>query len=218
VDQALLKKKYGFENPFKPDPLSKKALRFLNSGKRLLDVGCGEGADSVFFAKRDFEVTAIDIKQDHLRRFRNYCSDQELSNITIQRRSAVTYRYPRSAYDAIICLLVVCCMRRSEFDSMLPALKRTVRPGGTIVMSARNYLDPEFDEYRATEKMIEPGTFLFKEDCCRFIYFLEKDRLREAFDDFEVLYYYEGYAPCKYNEHPRHGDSYIICRRKGGRA
>ena len=99
-----------------------------------------------------------------------------------------------------------------------PALKRAVRPGGTIVMSARNYLDPEFDEYRATEKMIEPGTFLFKEDCCRFIYFLEKDRLREAFDDFEVLYYYEGYAPCKYNEHPRHGDSYIICRRKSGQA
>lgn len=42
---TLVGKKYGFENPFKPDPLAVKALRFLTGGKRLLDAGCGEGAD-----------------------------------------------------------------------------------------------------------------------------------------------------------------------------
>ena len=215
MNQASLKKIYGFENPFKPDPLSRKAVRYLTRGKRLLDVGCGEGADSVFFAKMGYSVTAIDLKQDHLRRFRGYCTDNKITNIRIQRRSAVTYPYPRSAYDAIICQLVVCCMKRSEFEAMLPPLKRAVKPGGTVVMSARNYLDPEFEEYRATEKMVEPGTFVYKKDCCAFIYFLEKDRLRRAFEGFEILYYYEGYAPCKYGEHPRHGDSYIICRRKG---
>jgi hypothetical protein len=96
-------------------------------------------------------------------------------------------------------------------------------PGGIIIMSARNYLDPEFNEYKLKEKMIEPNTFRNSEDCCpysrgvgagRYLYFIEKNRLRKLFNDFDVLYYYEGYAPCKYNEHPRHGDTYIICRRK----
>jgi len=81
-------------------------------------------------------------------------------------------------------------------------------------MSLRNYLDPDFKEYCSTEKMIEPNTYLKKEDCCKIRYFIEKDRLREVFEDFEILYYYEGLKPDKYQEVPKHGDAYIICSRK----
>src|SRR5437879_5829370 len=159
--------KYGFENPFKPDPLSMKGLKFLDGGKRLLDVGCGEGADSSFFARKGFSVTSIDKNGEYLKRFAAYCRDQKLGDITISRRSAVTYRYLPKRYDAVICLLVICCMRRREVEKMLPRLKRSVRKGGIIIMSARNERDPEFKEYRSTERMIEPNTFRTKEDCCK---------------------------------------------------
>lgn len=180
----------------------------------MLDVGCGEGADSVYFARRGYRVTSIDRDRKYLDRFRAYRTDHHLSTVRILERDAVSWTYPRNSYDVVVCLLVVCCMKRSEFDAMLPGLKASVKPGGVIVMSARNYLDPEFREYRATEKMLEASTFRKKEDCCRFVYFLEKGRLRDVFDDFILLYYHEGFAPCKYGEHPKHGDSYIICRRR----
>ena len=32
---TILKNKYGFENPYKPDPLATKALRFLKGGKNI---------------------------------------------------------------------------------------------------------------------------------------------------------------------------------------
>ena len=214
MNQTSLKKTYCFENPFKPDPLSKKALRYVRGKGTLLDVGCGEGADSVFFAKQGFTVTAFDKNKEYLKRFRIYCKDHRHTNITIHQRSAVTYRYPHDAYDVIISLLVVCCMKRSEFEKLVAPVRKAVKRGGIIVMSARNYLDPEFAEYGERQKMIETNTFRSKEDCCKFLYFIEENRLREAFNDFEVLYHYEGYASCKYNEHPKHGDSYIICRRK----
>ncbi|GAA3579389.1 hypothetical protein [Snuella lapsa] len=52
-----LGEKYGFESPFEPDSLAKKALSYLKNGsKHLLDIGCGEGADSVFFPKMDFKL------------------------------------------------------------------------------------------------------------------------------------------------------------------
>ena len=213
ISHKTLKKKYGFENPFKPDPLSRKALKYLLPGGRLLDVGCGEGADSVFFAKNGLRVTSVDKNKDYLRRFKAFRKDHRLSTITIREHDAISHRYPRNGYDAVICLLVLCCMKRSQFEALLPRLKRTVKPGGVIVMSARNYLDPERKEYIATEKEIEPATFRVKEVCCRFIYFIEKNRLRELFQDFDILSYSEGYKPCKYNEHPKHGDSIIICRR-----
>src|ERR1700730_18823408 len=103
-----LSKKYGFENPFKPDPLVKKALRYIKSGTRLLDIGCGEGADSVFYAKKGFKVVAIDNNKLFLRRFRAFRRDHHLSNISIRMCDVITYRYPRNFYDAVNCLLVGC--------------------------------------------------------------------------------------------------------------
>ena len=55
-----IQKKYDFEYPFKADPLAIKALDYINNGKYLLDIGCGEGADSVFFAKKGLQVVAVD--------------------------------------------------------------------------------------------------------------------------------------------------------------
>lgn len=209
-----LRKKYGFENPFKPDPLVKKAMRHIKSGKCLLDIGCGEGADSVFFAEKGFQVVAIDHNNSYLSRFRAFQRDNQLSNISIRNCDVISYRYPRNYYDVINCLLVGCCMKRSEFEKMLVSIKKAVKLKGVIIMSLRNYLDPELEEYSSTAKMIEPNTYLNKEDCCKVQYFIEKGRLQDVLEDFEILYYHEGLVRDKYQEVPKHGDSHIICRRK----
>lgn len=208
-----LSKKYGFENPFKPDPLVKKALSFIKSGKSLLDVGCGEGADSVFFAKKGFQVLAIDNDNTYLNRFRAFKKDLLLPNISIRNCDVINYKYLQDHYDVINCLLVGCCMKRSEFEQMLTSIKQAVKPKGVIIMSLRNYLDPEFEEYSSTEKMIEPNTFLKKDDCCKIRYYIERGRLRNLFADFEIHFYFEGLSADKYREIPEHGDSYIICSR-----
>lgn len=205
---------YGFEYPFKPDPLAGRALHYIKGGKQVLDVGCGEGADTVFFAKKGFQVTAIDNNNIYLSRLRAYKRDNELKNILIKNGDVITYRYRQNFYDVINCLLVGCCMKRSHFEMLLITLKQTVKRAGIIILSLRNYLDPEFTDYVSTEKMIEPNTFMKREDCCKIRYYIEKNRLREVFSDFKILYYYEGYAPDKYREVSKHGDSYIICMKK----
>src|SRR5437773_12392439 len=133
TSDTILRNKYGFENPFKSDPLSRKALRYLKSGKHLLDVGCGEGADSVFFAKKGFQVTALDNNKIYLKRLRAFISDNELTNISIKYGDVIDYHYRQNFYDVINCLLVGCCMKRSDFEKLLVALKRTVKRTGIII-------------------------------------------------------------------------------------
>lgn len=216
ISTTSLIKKYGFEYPFKPDSLAKKALNFIKSGNSLLDIGCGEGADSVFFAKKGFQVVAIDNNKIYLDRLRAFQRDNHLPNISIQNCDVISYSYPQNYYDIINCLLVGCCMKRSEFENMLVLIKQSVKPNGVIIMSLRNYYDPELKDYSNSAKMIEPNTYLKKDDCCKIRYFIEKGRLKELFNDFNILYYFEGLTPDKYNEFPKRGDSYIICRRKIG--
>ncbi len=214
ISADKLQEKYGFESPFKADPLLKKALPFINkSGKHLLDIGCGEGADSVFFAKKGFQVKAIDSNSSYLNRLKVFIKDQGLPNIIIEDKNVIDCPYPKNHYDIVNCLLVGCCMRRSEFEIMLKSIKNTVKPGGIIIMSMRNYLDLEIEDLSLLTKKIEPNTFIKNGDCCTIRYYIEKERLRNLFNDFELLYYYEGLAPDKYKEVPKHGDSYIICRK-----
>jgi cyclopropane fatty-acyl-phospholipid synthase-like methyltransferase len=208
-----LKDNFGFQNPFKADPLAVKAMRYLKDGRYLLDVGCGEGADAVFFARKGFQVSALDNDKTYLSRFRSFIRHKRLDNITVINSDVLEFPYRKDFYDVINCLLVGCCMARSDFEKLIQTLKQTIKSAGVIIMSLRNYLDPEFIDYAATERMIEPNTFQKREECCKIRYYIEKNRLRECFEDFEILYYYEGYAPDKYREVSKHGDSYIICRK-----
>src|SRR5258708_16068566 len=102
--------KYGFEHPFKSDPLDAKALRYLKNGKRLLDVGCGEGADSVYFAKKGFQVTAIDNNKIYLSRLRAFIIDNELTNISINYVDVIDYHYHQNFNTTINSFLLVCSM------------------------------------------------------------------------------------------------------------
>ena len=159
-------------------------------------------------------VTAVDGDELYLKKFRTLKNDFGLSNISIKCTDLTTFSYPVDHYDAVSCLLVGCCMKKSDFEKMLIPLKRSLKHGGIVVMSLRNYRDPEMAEYLTTEKMIEPNTFFKKDDCCKIRYYIEKRRLRALFDGFEILYYYEGLQRDKYGEVEKYSDSNIICTKR----
>ncbi|MBI3030151.1 MAG: methyltransferase domain-containing protein, partial [Candidatus Rokubacteria bacterium] len=51
-----------------PSSLALEVSDLLPPGARVLDLGCGEGRDSVFFASRGFEVTGVEVSLAGLRK------------------------------------------------------------------------------------------------------------------------------------------------------
>lgn len=69
------------------------------AGRRLLDLGSGEGRDAVFFAKHGFQVDALEVSAPGAEKIRRY---SQLSNYTVNVIQADMIGYQLSgAYDVI---------------------------------------------------------------------------------------------------------------------
>ena len=69
----------------KPSESCEKALEFIEEphGKKLLDLGCGEGRNAVYFAEKGFRVTALDLSEEGLKKARRYAEEKGVEIKTI---------------------------------------------------------------------------------------------------------------------------------------
>ncbi len=76
--------------PNENDPVLLTALNYFGdvSGARLLDLGCGDGRSSLFFAKRGANVTAVDISAVSINNLSKFCLENSIDNITPVQCSA----------------------------------------------------------------------------------------------------------------------------------
>jgi 2-polyprenyl-3-methyl-5-hydroxy-6-metoxy-1,4-benzoquinol methylase len=80
----------GVETPDPGDPVLNAALAHFGDvrGKRLLDLGCGTGAASLFFASHGATVTAVDISPEAVRKLREHCAGARIESVTAIEGSA----------------------------------------------------------------------------------------------------------------------------------
>lgn len=62
-----------------PSALAKEVVGLIPEGGRVLDLGCGEGRDSVYFASRGFEVTALDQSSEGLKKGQRLAAELEVN-------------------------------------------------------------------------------------------------------------------------------------------
>ena len=62
-----------------PSGFAKEVVALIPEGGRILDLGCGEGRDSVYFASCGFEVTALDISRAGLEKAQRLAEEHEVT-------------------------------------------------------------------------------------------------------------------------------------------
>ncbi|MGD5648099.1 methyltransferase domain-containing protein, partial [Xanthomonas citri pv. citri] len=119
----------------------------LASGKRVLDLGSGEGYGSALLAASAAAVLGVEIDADsveHARR--NY----RLENLEFRQGSILELGdLPGGAIDVIVCFGVI--EHISEHEALMSLVRRALAPGGLFVVStpdreiyseAANYRNP----------------------------------------------------------------------------
>jgi ubiquinone/menaquinone biosynthesis C-methylase UbiE len=104
----------------------------VNSGDTVLDVACGPGIVSCFFARFAHHVTGVDVVPAMLDRARRYQMEKQRSNLTWQLGSSTELPFPDDVFD--------CVVTRFSFHHFLePAaalyeMKRVAKPGGVVLV------------------------------------------------------------------------------------
>lgn len=115
------------------------AARFREPG-RLVDLGCGVGRHAVSFARRGFEVTAVDLSHDMLqavaRRARASGSPMCLVRANLCRLAC----FPDGRFDYAVSMFSTLGMIRGSAARAraLSEAARVLRPGGRIALHAHN--------------------------------------------------------------------------------
>jgi protein-L-isoaspartate O-methyltransferase len=104
------------------------------AGCRVLEAGCGVGAQSIILARNspDAEITSIDISADSIGRARERAVREGCNNISFRTGDVFHLPFAPGAFDHVfVCFLLE---HLSDPVGALRGLLRVLRPGGTITV------------------------------------------------------------------------------------
>lgn len=153
-DQERWDAKYDTEDYIfgtEPAAFLKEHVALLPKGK-VLDIAMGEGRNGVFLATKGFDVTGVDISPVGLSKAQDLA---EKHGVKIETRivDLETYELPPNSYEVILCLYY---MQRS----MIPQIKRALKPGGMAVVETYNLEHLKYRPDFNRQYLLEPNELL----------------------------------------------------------
>lgn len=151
-----------------PLPLVKNILKYKTSGS-VLDLGAGEGRNSLFLASKGFNVEAIDFSDTAIEKLKNFAKEK---NISVKAEAANMLNYEiEGLKDIIVSTYIFHHLTHDDVYKLIKKIKTKTNRGGLNVISA----------------------FLEKGDLVSYSrnFLLAREELKNLYSDWKVLEYEE---------------------------
>jgi SAM-dependent methyltransferase len=122
-------------------PALQEAVAEVSPGTAL-EAGCGAGANAIWLARLGWQVTAVDIAENALRRGREAArlSGAEVADrLDWQQRDLTTWSPPEDSFDLVASFYVHPAGPMADFFGLLA---RAVAPAGTLLLVGHDPTDP----------------------------------------------------------------------------
>jgi len=131
---------------------------------RVLDVGCGEGADAIWLAQRGWTVTAIDISDVAVSRARE-TARRNGATVEWLCGDALQVPFPARSFDLVS--MQYPALPKAPGEAAIRTLLDTVRPAG-VLLAVYHELD---DDHRQHMKArgVDPADYIGVEDLVRLL-------------------------------------------------
>lgn len=172
---------YYLENkiPFRPSNFAKSILESLEKNSFLIDIGCGNGRDSIYFSNNKINTLGVDQSKnsiENLKQYENNYLKFKTNNISRLDDEEMDYGYCRFLFHSI---------NEEEEEKLLTWLKKNIK--NQIFIESRVDIDKakykDTDHYRRLMN-IE----LFKENLKKFNFKIESENISTTFSSYDKSY------------------------------
>jgi tellurite methyltransferase len=159
----------------KPSLLLQAVYERVENSAEFLDLGCGQGRDSLFMLKKGFSVTAVDKSQEGLNRIAEYIKNEGLppKKIVLVCEDVKDFAIEKNKFTIISAFNVLQFLPKIEALLVIDRIKNNLISGGYVIISGFLVSDPLYQKNSQKNG------------------FFEKVELKGLFSDFEMIMYEE---------------------------
>ena len=171
----------------RPSELAESVLPILQREKvrDVVELGCGQGRDTWFFARNGFFVTAMDYSETGICQLRDRTNNMGLGSHVKGQVHDVRdgLPFPDASVDAIYSHMLMCMeLSDEDLDLIMKESKRVLRRGGLKIFSVRNDHDPHYGKFDPA------GKDMWKNPLGLVVRFYTKAQLEEMAKGWDIVH------------------------------
>ena len=110
----------------------------LKQSDRVLDAGCGTGANFDTVSPLVREMVGVDFSEEQIARAQRRIASEKLPNVKAEVGEVTKLSFPTDSFDKVICASVLHFLSDAECEATLSEMVRVCRNDGIIVIHAKN--------------------------------------------------------------------------------
>jgi len=175
---------------YHPSALAKRVARELPEGATILDIGAGEGRDTIFFASLGHKVTAVESSEAAVETIRKKTEGRGNLKIELIADDVVYMRLKSDEYDLAFANMSLQFMTRGQRLELLDRIRSSVKRGGLIAIMQPTVEEPAWKKLQHNRDYVAGlCTIRFRGDVMNFV---QVGEYRQEFAKDQVLDYWEG--------------------------
>ncbi len=125
------------------NPFAKKVYKIIKNKNynTILDLGCGDGRDTFYFAKKGYRVTAVDYSQSGMHHIEEKIKKEHLKDIVPVRQDITKVTFSRGSFDVIYAHLIVHYFDEKETTKLFSKLYDILKTGGMLFVKVKSTED-----------------------------------------------------------------------------
>jgi len=129
----------------KGSPFAKFCMQYLEKDYSILDIGCGNGRDSMFFADMGINVNAIDRSTNIIETLR---AEKTRPNLSFHNMDVKSLPYTRfDKMQALYCRFFLHSISFEDEITLLEYAYDVLAPGGLLMIETRSILDKDLNKH-----------------------------------------------------------------------